>query len=111
MSTRDRGSLHCQREAIQATAEALLRDQVVAAGAAIRNDPAEQAELRRIMAEMDRISACPGERLSGRAGSVPVHTVGESVRLRVFGQEGIEETEIPADGAAGSGQAGVRSED
>lgn len=33
------------------------RDQLAVASDAIGNDPAEQAELRRIMAEMDRISA------------------------------------------------------
>jgi predicted transcriptional regulator len=45
------------RKAIHAAAERLHRDQLVAASDAIRNDPAEQAELRRIMAELDQISA------------------------------------------------------
>jgi hypothetical protein len=45
------------REAIHAAAEKLRRGQLVAASDAIRNDPVEQAELRKIMAEMDQISA------------------------------------------------------
>lgn len=45
------------REAIHAAAEKLRRDQLVAASEAIRTDPVEQAELRKIMAETDQISA------------------------------------------------------
>lgn len=43
-------------QSIHTAAEELLRDQLVAASDAIRDDPTEQAELRRIMAELDRIS-------------------------------------------------------
>lgn len=45
------------RAAIHAAAEKLRRDQLRETSEAIRNDPAEQAELRKIMAEMDQISA------------------------------------------------------
>jgi hypothetical protein len=44
------------REAVNAAADRLRRGQLVAASDVIRNDPVEQAELRKIMAEMDQLS-------------------------------------------------------